>query len=573
MATNLTPWNGLDVEKLKVWVHHILPLVYDDSLSYYEVLAKVGEKMNEVISGLNANNEQVEKVTGFTIEQVQNLTLAFNNFQQSMLTRQENFENKVLDSQQSFETQLKGDIAEWEATTEEKFRQQYEKDSTALNNAYAKFLSDYQKRFGVVQTTGQSITDVPSQKAWSDLSVVTKGKWDNSNNVNTVTDSGIWLVQTTSDNETVGVPLRNEAYVLVCYKYYTDTMQWLYAGSSERIFWRINLASEWIEICYALADTTGQSTTSAPSQKAWSDLSVVTKGKWNNSKNVNTATDSGIWLVQTTSDNDTVGVPLPNETYALVCYKYKTDTMQWLYAGNSERIFWRINTESDWIEKNQSEFGKETVWTIIGDSFTSQKQTDKYYYQYITDVYPNITVKNLSKPSAGYLSTTPEYGNFKTQVENIDVNSDVVTVFGSFNDISDINDKWGDPSTADGLDDTFSDAVYSTLQAIITKFVDNDKIPIIGVITPCPWEEYYPGQNTAEKYVDTLIAVCRRMGVPVYDFFHNSNFYTTNEKWRNLIYTNDTAKGSKIHPNALGHKIMASHIAQFLKSLSIKPIV
>ena len=174
MATNLTPWNGLDVEKLKVWVHHILPLVYDDSLSYYEVLAKVGAKMNEVIEGLNANNEQVEKVTGFTIEQTQNLTLAFNNFQQSMITRQENFENKVLDSQQTFETQLKGDIANWEATTEEKFRQQYEEDSTALNNAYAKFLSDYQKQFGVVQETGNSTENVPSQLAWSNLSYITR---------------------------------------------------------------------------------------------------------------------------------------------------------------------------------------------------------------------------------------------------------------------------------------------------------------------------------------------------------------------------------------------------------------
>ena len=164
MAINLTPWNGLDVEKLKVWVHYILPLVYDDSLSYYEVLAKVGAKMNEVIEGLNANNEQVEKVTGFTIEQIQNLTLAFNNFQQSMMNRQEEFENRVLNSQQNFENQLKGDIANWEAETEEKFRKQYEKDSQDLNNAYAKFLADYKRQFGVVQNFGDNTTDVVSQK-------------------------------------------------------------------------------------------------------------------------------------------------------------------------------------------------------------------------------------------------------------------------------------------------------------------------------------------------------------------------------------------------------------------------
>ena len=152
MATNLTPWNGLDVEKLKVWVHHILPLVYDDSLSYYEVLAKVGAKMNEVIEGLNANNEQVEKVTGFTIEQVKNLTLAFNNFQQSMLTRQENFENTLHQDVNTWETQIEGDIASWKAETEE-----------AFENQYQDFLTKYQKQFGVSQDFGNSTEDTLSQ--------------------------------------------------------------------------------------------------------------------------------------------------------------------------------------------------------------------------------------------------------------------------------------------------------------------------------------------------------------------------------------------------------------------------
>ena len=38
-----------DIEKLRGWCHKILPLVYDDSLSYYEVLCKVRAKINEVI--------------------------------------------------------------------------------------------------------------------------------------------------------------------------------------------------------------------------------------------------------------------------------------------------------------------------------------------------------------------------------------------------------------------------------------------------------------------------------------------------------------------------------------------
>lgn len=41
------------IDKLKYWCNKILPLVYDDSLSYYEALCKTSEKLNEVIESTN----------------------------------------------------------------------------------------------------------------------------------------------------------------------------------------------------------------------------------------------------------------------------------------------------------------------------------------------------------------------------------------------------------------------------------------------------------------------------------------------------------------------------------------
>lgn len=41
------------IDKLKYWCNKILPLVYDDSLSYYEVLSKTSAKLNEVIESAN----------------------------------------------------------------------------------------------------------------------------------------------------------------------------------------------------------------------------------------------------------------------------------------------------------------------------------------------------------------------------------------------------------------------------------------------------------------------------------------------------------------------------------------
>ena len=46
---------------VRVWVQKVLPLVYDDSLSYYELLNKVVAKVNEVINYVDNDIESVIK--------------------------------------------------------------------------------------------------------------------------------------------------------------------------------------------------------------------------------------------------------------------------------------------------------------------------------------------------------------------------------------------------------------------------------------------------------------------------------------------------------------------------------
>lgn len=50
-----------NIETLKYWCHKVLPLVYDDSLSYYEVLCKVSAKLNEVIGVTNEFGEHINE--------------------------------------------------------------------------------------------------------------------------------------------------------------------------------------------------------------------------------------------------------------------------------------------------------------------------------------------------------------------------------------------------------------------------------------------------------------------------------------------------------------------------------
>ena len=66
-----------DIKKLiRPYCYKIIPLIYDDSLSYYEVLCKLREKINEIIETLNLNYDVSEKVNEILNKWLEDGTLA-----------------------------------------------------------------------------------------------------------------------------------------------------------------------------------------------------------------------------------------------------------------------------------------------------------------------------------------------------------------------------------------------------------------------------------------------------------------------------------------------------------------
>ena len=57
-------------KKLKFWCQKILPLVYDDSLSYYETICKVVDKLNEIAAKYNEVEELIEDLNRRLKEEV-----------------------------------------------------------------------------------------------------------------------------------------------------------------------------------------------------------------------------------------------------------------------------------------------------------------------------------------------------------------------------------------------------------------------------------------------------------------------------------------------------------------------
>ena len=56
----------MSIEKMKFWCQKVLPLTYDESLSYYEVLCKTNQKLNEVIDAINNMVEHQNDYTDLT---------------------------------------------------------------------------------------------------------------------------------------------------------------------------------------------------------------------------------------------------------------------------------------------------------------------------------------------------------------------------------------------------------------------------------------------------------------------------------------------------------------------------
>ena len=91
-----------DLTKIKFYCQKVLPLVYDDSLSYVEVLYKVAYKLNEVIDDYNELSAYCENLSGVVDEHGVRIT--------SLEDRMNSFEADVMALFAQLQTQIYDDV-------------------------------------------------------------------------------------------------------------------------------------------------------------------------------------------------------------------------------------------------------------------------------------------------------------------------------------------------------------------------------------------------------------------------------------------------------------------------------
>lgn len=196
-------------------------------------------------------------------------------------------------------------------------------------------------------------------------------------------------------------------------------------------------------------------------------------------------------------------------------------------------------------------------WAAMGDSLTEVNQrTSLHYHDYVAQV-TGINVVNLGQSGTGYAKHNPFYNRINT----IPIDSDVVTIFGSFNDLS---AELPIGEITDNGTTTLCGCINKTFDDLFTAF----PLVNLGVITPTPWSSARPttaGNTFAEQYVNAIIDICKYRSIPCLDLFHCSNLRPWDATFRQLAYSHDDGNG--VHPDETGHKLIAPRFEEFIKSL------
>lgn len=154
--------------------------------------------------------------------------------------------------------------------------------------------------------------------------------------------------------------------------------------------------------------------------------------------------------------------------------------------------------------------------------------------------------------------------DFCARYDKMDDDADVVVVFGGTNDFGHGNAPIG--GEYDRTPDTFQGACHYLMNGLLNKFPDST----IVIMTPLhrsnednPRGDGHKEANCAplSTYVDIIKKVAAEYSLPVLDLWSMSGIQPKVD----VIKQKYCPDG--LHPNDAGHKIIASRLAGFLKSL------
>lgn len=191
-------------------------------------------------------------------------------------------------------------------------------------------------------------------------------------------------------------------------------------------------------------------------------------------------------------------------------------------------------------------------WYVMGDSLTAQNNafTNKRYYDFVQEKTGiQLIVDGIG--GTGYGAGVSNNESFQDRVQNIPEDVDVVTIFGSGNDILHLE--------LDAI------PVYSTLAWLA---FNRPGLRVI-VVPPSPWKDYNKREDPWKAYCDRL-----QVSALACDFRYVSDMYDCppfNGRFTGHMEKFFTTDSAGIHPNEAGHEALAPYFYNALmQELALK---
>jgi len=251
--------------------------------------------------------------------------------------------------------------------------------------------------------------------------------------------------------------------------------------------------------------------------------------------------------------------------------KFKAEKNGYIFANNfvnnNRNFITTVKVIKESTDESNSEINKKLKgkkWVAMGDSLTDTITLKPYsnYTNFVADEI-GMVMLNYGVSGSGYMRGT---NNFVAVSQTIPTDTDIVTLFGSFNDLGAIPDTDTFGQLGDTDPSTLYGAIYTTVQNIITR-CPNAKI---GIIAPTCWvSTYYRTMTpTAKTRVDLYIKVLEEsayyLGLPFLNLYKESNLRPWDADFRELYYK---SLDDGTHPNSLGHeKYIAPLIEAFMRN-------
>lgn len=210
-------------------------------------------------------------------------------------------------------------------------------------------------------------------------------------------------------------------------------------------------------------------------------------------------------------------------------------------------------------------------WCAFGDSLTdsatlaSQTTGTKNYVDYVSKSL-GLTVVNCGVGGTGYMKTENRFVN---RVSTIPEDTELLTVFGSFNDYEYIESSLG------AFGDSGTDTIYGCMESFFDSVFSRCPNIVVGVILPTKWGYLSPQKDSeaskkCDLYIKALKEIADYYDLPVLNLYNYSNLRPWDDVFAERYYKDDDGNGvaNTVHPLDAAHKrFIAPKVEAFIKRI------